>query len=570
MDETLRQKVRAWIDADPDPDARAELEGLLAAGEEDELRDRFQGPLRFGTAGLRGLLGAGPFRMNRAVVRSATAGLCAYLRATVPDAASRGIVVGFDGRRMSRELAEDAAKVIAAAGITARVYEEVTPTPLVGFSVLDQNAAAGVVVTASHNPPEYNGFKVFWGNGAQIVPPHDAGIAEAIAALGPAKAIPMAEAPRVVLGDAERRRYLDGVRDALVHPEVPRAIGVAYTAMHGVGEAMVRTALAEAGFEKVSSVAEQAEPDGSFPTVAFPNPEEDGALDLVLALAKAEGAELVLANDPDADRLAVCVLHDGRYEQLTGNEIGCLFAHYLLAEGATEGKRAVASSIVSSPMMLAIGEAHGARAEVTLTGHKWIQNRGLDLESEGYRFVFGYEEALGYGVGTLVRDKDGISAAVVMADMAAWCASEGRTLIDERERMWRRYGMFLSEQVSLVRPGSSGAAEIAAMMERAMAPEWPEELGGCRVLARQDYVRGVRQARDGETPLTLPKTNMAVYELEGGHRAMLRPSGTEPKLKLYFDVRVEVGADEAIGDARARGSSLLEGLVRDVRRAFTD
>ena len=316
-------------------------------------------------------------------------------------------------------------------------------------------------------------------------------------------------------------------------------------------------------------MASQREPDGAFPTVAFPNPEEAGAMDAVTALAREVEADLVLANDPDADRLAVEVRHEGEYVRLTGNEIGCLLAAYLLEEGDAEGDRLVVESVVSSPMLADIAAAHGAHAEQTLTGHKWIQNRAIELESaEGMRFVFGYEEALGYACGTLVRDKDGISAAAVMADLAAFCRTRGMTLIDYREQAWRRYGLYLSDQVSIVLPGLSGAEQIGAMMDRSRR-EPPSELGGLGVVAIQDFETRVRRAADGtETALTFPAANVVVFEIDGGHRAMLRPSGTEPKLKMYFDVRVTMGADESVDDAQRRGRALLQRVVDDFRRAF--
>lgn len=576
LDADLRRQAEAWRDEDPDPTTKAELDALLTRGDEPELRDRFAGMLEFGTAGLRGLLGAGPNRMNRSVVLRATAGLARHLLASVANAGARGVVVGFDGRRMSRELARDVAEVLAGHDVVAHVFEAYAPTPLVGFAVRHLGAAGGVVITASHNPPAYNGYKVYWANGAQIVPPHDAGIAAQIARVETIASIPRV-AYDVAKGDDLVRvcppevteSYLALVRGCALHPETPRELGIAYTAMHGVGGPFVRRALAEQGFSNVVEVKEQAEPDGSFPTVAFPNPEEKGAMDLVLALAEAHGAQLVLANDPDADRLAVAALHEGRYVTLTGNEIGCLFAHYLLEQGPKAPNRLVVASVVSSPMVVAIGEAHGAWAELTLTGHKWIQNRGLELEArEGLRFVFGYEEALGYAVSPGVRDKDGISAAVLMADLAAWCASQGRTLVGELERMWRLYGMFLSEQVSIVRTGVEGARSIRAAMTKART-DAPTSFGGCRVLAVQDFEAATRRAHDGTTtPLTFPPSDVVVFELEGGHRAMLRPSGTEPKVKFYFDVRVAVGADEALDVARARGRKVLDAIVADFRAAF--
>lgn len=564
LDEALKAQVLAWVEDDPDETTRAELTGLLSAGDATELRDRFRGMLEFGTAGLRGLLGGGPNRMNRAVVLRATAGLCRHLLQEVPNAAERGVVIGYDARRMSREFADDAASVVAGHGMIARVFEDLAPTPLVGFAVLDQKAAGGIVITASHNPPAYNGFKVYWENGAQIIPPHDAAIAAQIAAIGTAADIPRGEA-RHVLGPDVRERYMDGVRAAAVHPETPRDLRIVYTAMHGVGSPFVRQALADVGFEDVHEVAEQAEPDGTFPTVAFPNPEEKGAMDLALSLAAKVEADLVLANDPDADRLAVSVLHHGELMPLTGNDIGCLFAHYLLEQGEQKPGRLVVCSVVSSPMLLAIGEAHGAVAEQTLTGHKWIQNRALELEQErGLTLVFGYEEALGYAVGTLVRDKDGISAAAVMADMAAWCRTQGRTLIDERERAWRRYGMFLSDQVSIVLPGPTGRDEIDARMATARGTP-RETLGGIDVEAVQDFAAGTRRGRSGEvTALEFPPSDVVVFELAGGHRAMLRPSGTEPKLKHYFDVRVDIADGESVTAARARGRHLLDALIADL------
>ncbi len=562
----LKAQVEAWIADDPDPKTREELQALLNEGAEDELQDRFKGLLQFGTAGLRGLLGGGPHRMNRAVVIRATAGLCRYILETVPDAKERGICIGYDGRRMSTQFAKDAAAIVAGHGIKARVFDHVVPTPVLGYAVVRTNAAGGIMVTASHNPPDYNGYKVYWGNGAQIVPPHDTGIAAKIGAIESIADVAREDESALVetFGADIETEYLAKVKALAVHPETPRDLKIIYTAMHGVGGKHVLAALKDVGFTDVHIVKEQHEPDGEFPTVAFPNPEEDGAMDMALALAEKHNADLVVANDPDADRLATIVKHEGAYRPLSGNEIGCLFAHYLLDQGSGD-KRVVLCSVVSSPMLLAIGEAHGVRAEQTLTGHKWIHNRAMDLEPEGYTFVFGFEEALGYAISPLVRDKDGVSAAAIMCDMAAWCRTQGRTLVDELELMWRRYGMFLSEQVSLVLPGAEGAKQIADGMRRART-DAPKSVGGLAVTATQDFETGLRTAAgQAQTKLSFPKANVVVYELEGGHRAMLRPSGTEPKLKLYFDVRVDIAEGESIGAARERGQTLLAGIVQDVR-----
>lgn len=564
----LRALARAWIDDDPDEGTRAELRALLEGERWDEIADRFAGRLEFGTAGLRGVLGAGPNRMNRAVVRAASAGLCAYLDATTADAKERGIAIGYDGRRLSDDFARETAEVAAARGFRVRLFDRVVPTPLLAYACERTGAAAGVMVTASHNPPEYNGYKVYWGNAAQIVPPHDAGIAAAIETCGPLRAIPRLplDAARgrgliETLGDAIEDEYHAAIQQLLVAPKTARDVRIAYTALHGVGDRHVRRALATAGFRDVQSVASQAEPDGAFPTVRFPNPEEKGAMDAVTELAREMDAELVIANDPDADRLALAVRGaPGVYTQLTGNEVGCLLGHYLLEHGAKDPKRSVISSIVSSPMLGAIALAHGAHWEQTLTGFKWIANRAMELEAEGYRFVFGYEEALGYTVGPLVRDKDGVSAALLAAELAAWCKAHGRTLIDELELMARRYGLFLSRQVSVTMKGQDGAAKIARIMDGVRTSP-PETLGTHAVLAIVDIARGERRVRGGAAQrLALPPSNAIALELDGGHRVMLRPSGTEPKIKYYFDLREVIGEKEPVSSARARGERVLEAL----------
>lgn len=568
-DELLRA-AEAWIADDPDPETRAELEALVARRALDELAERFAGELEFGTAGLRGLMGAGPMRMNRRVVLRAVRGLVDYLAAHVPGAAERGIVLGFDARRNSALFADDAVSIVTGAGFRAHVFREAAPTPLAAFALLETGAAAACVLTASHNPPAYNGLKVYWGNGAQIIPPHDAGIAAAIARVGRVADLPRptraeAEPAGLVreLGDALSRAYLDGLR-ATLGPTSASPLRIAYTALHGVGERVARQALAEAGFDDVTSVASQAAPDGAFPTVRFPNPEEPEALAEVLALAARIDADLVLANDPDADRLAVAARHEGELVVLDGNEIGCLLAHRLLSQG-TGKKRLVLSTVVSSPMLGAIAAAHGARWEPTLTGHKWIHNRAMELEREGYATVFGYEEALGYAVGTRVRDKDGISAAVAIAEAAAGVKREGRTLVDELDLMARRYGLFRSRLHTETHAGSGGLERIAAAVER-FRREPPTSLSGLRVVTRSDYKSSTRTTSEGVTsPIDLPKSNVLAFELEGGHRVMLRPSGTEPKLKVYFDVRVDVADGESIAGARDRADALLGRLVDDVK-----
>lgn len=577
MDTALLDRAEQWLAHDPDPSARTELRALLddARGPSPdaataELRERFAGPLEFGTAGLRGLIGAGESRMNRAVVLRTTAGLAAYLLEHDPEGArTRGVAVGYDARRMGRELAEDTACALAAAGVVAHLSPVYSPTPVCAFAVKHLGAVAGVMVTASHNPPPYNGYKVYWSNGAQIIPPHDTGIAAKI------DAGPVADrVPRMPLAEAREkglvkdfppsleRAYLDAVRGLSLRDGGDRAMPIVYTPLHGVGDRLTRQALAEAGFTRVTSVPEQAEPDGAFPTVAFPNPEEKGALDLAYALADKEGADLVVANDPDVDRLALAVRKpDGAWLQLTGNQVGVLLGHYCLTAGPQDGERVCLASLVSSPNLGAIARALGVRYEETLTGFKWIANRAMQIEAEtGARFVFGYEEALGYTVSTVVRDKDGIGAAVVAAELAAVLRAEGKTLLGRLEELARAYGLFVSSQRSITMPGQDGAAQIGALMSRLRAAP-PAVLGPLEVLAVGDYQARTRTPKGGEpTPIELPPSNVLVFELSGGSRVIARPSGTEPKIKFYYDVCEPMNEGEPMADADARAKAKLAAL----------
>lgn len=582
----LLHRARAWADNDPDADTRAEIEALVSAVDptKTDLADRFAGALEFGTAGLRGVLGAGPNRMNRAVVLRTTYGLAQHLRAVSTSAELEGgVVVGYDGRRLSRELAEDTACALAGAGIRAHLFDGVVPTPLLAYAVSKLGCAAGVMVTASHNPPEYNGYKAYWGNGAQIVPPTDVGIAKAIESAPPAKAIsrpPLDDAKAKdlvrILGEDLANAYLAEVKKLGVRSDGDRSITIVYTPMHGVGDELACRAFTDAGFRDVTSVPEQQKPDGAFPTVEFPNPEEKGAMDLAFALARAKKAHLVVANDPDADRLAVALPAEAGaasstgYVQLTGNQVGALLGHYLLTGGLQDLDRAVPTpggeplviaSIVSSPMLGVMAGALGAHYEEVLTGFKWIANRALDLKAEkGWRFVFGFEEALGYSVGELVRDKDGISAAVLFAELTAVLRAQGTTVLAHLESLYRRYGLFVSSQVNLTRKGADGVAELRAIMAKLRkAPPWT--VAGHEIVSVRDYLGQVVTAKDGSTkPLTLPKSDVLTFDLASGSRIIARPSGTEPKAKFYFDVREPMADGEPIAAANARAEATMKQL----------
>ncbi len=547
--------AKAWADNDPDAKTAAEVRALLAKGDSKELAERFGSALEFGTAGLRGVIGGGTNRMNRAVVRRTTLGLARYLKATVPDVARRGVVVGRDGRHMSLELAHDTACVLAAEGILAHVFVDLAPTPLTAFAVSHLNAAAGVMVTASHNPPEYNGYKVYWVNGAQIISPHDSGIAKAIDTVGPAKEVLLLAEDEARsrglwfdVAPAVTRSYLDAIL-ALRPTKLTRGLNIVYTAMHGVGGALAKQVFAEAGFTAFECVREQQAPDADFPTVRFPNPEEPGAMDLSTALTAKLNADLALANDPDADRLAVMARDSsGALRMLTGNEVGVLLGHFLLTQQKTKNPLVV-TTIVSSAQLKAIAGALGAQYAETLTGFKWIANRAMDALKQGVNFVMGYEEALGYSVGDVVRDKDGIGSALVVADMAAWCKSRGTTLLGYLEEVQRAHGLFVAKQFNATLPGATGAAAIKAVME-AFRAKPATVIGEFTVTHTNDYL--------GETPL--PKSNVIAYELEGGSRVTLRPSGTEPKIKFYFELGETLAVGEALAGAKVRATARLQAL----------
>ena len=563
---SIIDEARAWIARDPDPETRMELEKLLADGDRAALGERFSGNLEFGTAGLRGLLGAGPARMNRVTVSHATAGFCAWLVQQVPEVASRGICVGRDARPKSDVFERDVAEVAAGAGIPVFVFSEVVPTPVLAFSVLRSNAAGGVMITASHNPRGYSGYKVYWENGAQIVPPNDVGIA------GQIEAAALGDVPRLPYEEARERgliREVNPLADAYIaaisaeaRPAAPRTtVRIAYTALHGVAEPTFRELMSRAGFEDLHSVKEQAAPDGGFPTVAFPNPEEPGAMDRVLELGRRVGADLILANDPDGDRVAAAVRSNGDFEMLSGNDIGVLLADDLLQQASPREKLLVLSTVVSTPMLGSIAAKYGARWEQTLTGHKWIQNRALELAEEGFSYVFGYEEALGYAPSTAVRDKDGLSSALRLADMAARWKARGRSLLDARSALWEEHGFVADRQVSIRFEGRDGAAKMRARMEE-LRRRPRSTIGGRPVTRMLDLGRRIAWTPAGETPyVKLPPSDVLIFELEGGHRAMIRPSGTEPKLKHYCYAVAEVGPSDDMDAVRSRALQILDRMV---------
>jgi phosphomannomutase len=589
----LRGVVEAWIADDPDARDRAELRALLADAYPDgadaagaaeavaELRDRFAGRLEFGTAGLRGVVAAGPNRMNRAVVRAATAAVAGWLLDSAPapawnapgGAGSPGdgvrragaavsVVVGCDARHRSAEFADEAARVLAGAGVTVHMLPQPGPTPLLAFAVRHLAASAGVMITASHNPAADNGYKLYLGDGAQVIPPVDAEIEARIACLGPLSQIAVADAGSPLItrhGDEIAQAYLEAVVAAAARPGSDRPkLNVVYTPMHGVAGDLMMRAIARAGFAAPHVVAAQARPDPDFPTVAFPNPEEPGALDLALADALRLGADLVVASDPDGDRLAVAARRPGDglagWVVLTGDQVGALLGASLLdrtAPDADPASRLVASTIVSSTLLSKIAAAAGARYAETLTGFKWIVRAGDGVP--GARFVFGYEEALGYAVGDVVRDKDGIGAALAMLTAAAEAKGAGCSVLDRYDALEITHGVHLTSQVTL------RTTDQAQVMRRLRADP-PAEFGGQPVTDLVDLAVAPRPG--------IPAADVLIFRLPGA-RVVLRPSGTEPKIKCYIEI-VEPLAGRSLPAARGSAAERLAPLRHALEAVLAD
>jgi phosphomannomutase len=576
----LAEQARAWIADDPDAADRAELQDLLDVAVRGDtsgdaaaadLADRFAGRLAFGTAGLRGAMGAGPNRMNRAVVRAATAGLARWLREHRPP--GTGVVLGWDARHRSAEFASEAAAVLTGAGIPVHLLPGRSPTPLLAFAIRHLSTAAGVMITASHNPPADNGYKLYLGDGAQIIPPVDAEIEAAIRSVGPLPEIPLGPDAGPLItrhGDEIAQAYLDAILAA--SPGVPppggrvRHVRVVYTGLHGVAGPLMLRAIERAGYPAPYVVPAQAEPDPDFTTVSFPNPEEPGALDLALADARRLEADLVLASDPDGDRLAVAVPDpeaSGGWRKFTGDQVGGLLGAFVLGappdraaparaprdqadpEQAVPGLRVAATTVVSSSLLSKIAESAGARFAETLTGFKWIVRAADHLPRT--RFVFGYEEALGYAVGDVVRDKDGISAAIALLGLAAQAWAAGQTLLDRWDALEEAHGVHLTAQLTLP---TRTPGEIMAGLRAAA----PGALG-------ESPVRSVTDLAPGGADL--PPTDALILRLDGA-RVVLRPSGTEPKLKAYLEVTERV-APGGGADARRRAQSRMTPLRAAVR-----
>ena len=568
-----QKRYREWLENDYfDADTKAELTAIKE--NDNEIKERFYKDLEFGTAGLRGVIGAGTNRMNIYTVRKATQGLANYILKN--GAEGRGVAIAYDSRRMSPEFADESALCLAANGIKAYVFESLRPTPELSFAVRKLNCIAGINITASHNPPEYNGYKVYWEDGAQITPPHDTGImaeVEAVTDYATVKTMSLEAAKEAglyeVIGEAVDDAYMEELKKQVIHQDaidqMNKDLKIVYSPLHGTGNIPVRRILKELGFENVYVVKEQELPDGNFPTVSYPNPEAKEAFELGLKLAKDVDADLVLATDPDADRLGVYVkdTKSGEYKVLTGNMSGCLLADYeIIQTKAVKGlpkDGCLIKSIVTSNMAKAIAESYGVKLIDVLTGFKFIGQQILEFEKTGIgTYLFGFEESYGCLIGTYARDKDAIVATMALCEAAAYYKTLGKTLWDAMIDMYEKYGYYKDDIQSITLKGIEGLEKIQNILET-LRKEPPAEIGGYGVQRARDYKAGtIKDLRTGETSDTgLPASNVLYYELENDAWVCVRPSGTEPKVKFYYGIKGNSleNADEI---SAKMGASVLE------------
>ncbi len=567
-----REKYEEWLGGTYfDADTKAELQSI--ASDEKEIEDRFYKDLEFGTAGLRGVIGAGTNRMNIYTVRRATQGLANYI--TKKDAKEKGVAIAYDSRRMSPEFADEAALCLAANGIKAYVFESLRPTPELSFAVRKLGCIAGINITASHNPPEYNGYKVYWEDGAQITPPHDKGIMDEVKAVtdfADVKTMAKDDAAREgfyeVIGAAIDDAYMEELKKQVIHQDSIDAVGkelkIVYSPLHGTGNIPARRVLKELGFENVYVVKEQELPDGEFPTVSYPNPEAEEAFTLGLKLAKEVDADLVLATDPDADRLGVYVkdTKSGEYKVLTGNMSGCLLAEYEISQrkavrGLPEDGYLI-KTIVTTNMADAIAKSYGLGLIEVLTGFKYIGQQILGFETSGKgQYVFGFEESYGCLIGTHARDKDAIVATMALCEAAAYYKTQGKTLWDAMIDMYEKYGYYKDAIQSVTMKGIEGLEKIKSILET-LRNNPPVKVGEYKVLKARDYdADTIKDLETGEvSPTGLPKSNVLYYDLSDDAWLCVRPSGTEPKVKFYYGVK-GTSLEDADSKSEAMGKEVL-------------
>ena len=569
---TIQENYEQWLkDFAGDEETIRDLEEIR--DDEKEKEDRFYTELSFGTAGMRGVLGAGMNRMNKYNVRRATKGLAGYLKQN-PEEAQRGVVIAYDSRRCSAEFAKDTALVLCAEGVPAYLFDALRPVPILSYSVRHLHAIAGVVITASHNPPQYNGYKVYGEDGAQVGPEAAEGITKVIRATKYTDCVLMDEEEAKakgllkIIGNKEvDDDYVAQVKTLSINPELLKTEGpklnIVYTPLHGSGNVPVRRVLKEIGLTNVAVVKEQEMPDPNFSTIKVPNPEDPGAYTLAFQLAEKVGASVIFATDPDCDRLGVAVKDGkGEWHLLSGNQIGCVMLHYILSSkqkaGTLPKDGAAVKSIVSTSLANKIAESFGVSMFETLTGFKFIGEKIQQFMDQGnHTFLFGFEESYGFLSSTFVRDKDGVNASLLISEVACACMAEGITLYDRVQQIFREYGYFVEKVVSTTLPGKDGLTRMKEIMA-GLRTQPPKEIGGLQVVAIRDYKKGVRVENGVETPTGLPVSDVLYFELEKGCWVCVRPSGTEPKIKLYVNTNdADQAAAEALNEKLCAASQAL-------------
>lgn len=553
MEKNVQDRINSWLNGPYDEETKKEIKALLDSGNEKELTDAFYRDLEFGTGGLRGIMGVGTNRMNKYTVGVATQGLANYI--LKQGGSDYKVAIGYDSRNNSDVFSKAAAEILSSNGISVYLYDDIHPISLLSYAVRSLGCIAGVVVTASHNPKEYNGYKVYWTDGAQVIPPHDKNIIEEVLKVKPEE-VKTGDASRVTLiGKDIEDKYMNDLMGYLVNPDIIKKhhdIKIVYTPIHGSGYKMVPMALRKAGFTNLTTLEGAQPPNGNFPTVESPNPENPEALQIAVNKAKEIGAELVMGTDPDCDRMGCALLtKDGSYMYLTGNQIGSIISYYLITNKKNVKDHYIVKTIVTTELARAIADANNVKLYDVLTGFKWIANI-IETTKEG-TYLFGFEESFGYCINSNVRDKDGVSSCLMLAEVLAYCKDNNMTLADYLESIYEKYGYFYEETISITKKGADGAKAIADLMTY-YRNNLPKEISGVEVVSISDYEKKEVYDNSGKkiSDIALPKSNVLQYILADKTKITVRPSGTEPKIKFYFEVCVKESKDKRVNIAKEK------------------
>ena len=553
MEKNIEERINSWLNGAYDKETKKEIKNLLDSKNEKELTDAFYRDLEFGTGGLRGIMGVGTNRMNKYTVGRATQGLANYI--LKQNGKDFKVAIGYDSRNNSDIFSKTAAEILSSNGIKVYLYDDIHPISLLSYAVRSLGCIAGIVVTASHNPKEYNGYKVYWTDGAQVIPPHDKNIIDEVLKVSPEE-VKMGDNSKVsLIGKDIEDKYMNDLMGYLVNPDIIKKhndIKIVYTPIHGSGYKMVPMALKKAGFTNITTLETVQPPNGNFPTVESPNPENPEALKMAVDKAKEIGAELVMGTDPDCDRMGCALLNrDGNYIYLTGNQIGSIILNYLITNKKNIKNPFVVKTIVTTELARTIANANNVKLFDVLTGFKWIADI-IEREKDG-NYLFGFEESFGYCINGNVRDKDGVSSCLIFAEILAYCKDNNMTLADYLESLYEKYGYFYEETISITKKGADGAKAIEYMMTY-YRNNMPKEISGVEVVHISDYEKKEVYANDGKKikDITLPKSNVLQYILKDNTKITIRPSGTEPKIKFYFEVCVKESRDKRVSVAKEK------------------